>query len=67
MPEPGKPENIEASNLDEGLVERPAVDTSSLSPVSLPADISQAQREEFAEDHGTYQRTADFRISTTDP
>jgi hypothetical protein len=84
-PEPGKPENVEASNRDEGLAEQLAVDTSSPSPLSLPTVISQAQREELAGDnaarhdwiaeegkqerevHGKYQRTADLRISPTDP
>ncbi len=84
-PEPGKPENGEASNRDEGPAEQLPVDTSSPSPLSLPTVISQAQREELAIDnvarhdwiaeggkqerevHGKYQRTADLRISTTDP
>ena len=59
--------------------------SSSLSPLSLPTVISQAQREELAgenaarhdwiaeggkqerEVHGKYLRTADLRVSTTDP
>src|SRR5438094_2186590 len=46
-PEPGKPENGEASNRDEGPAEQLPVDTSSPSPLSLPTVISQAQREEL--------------------
>ena len=84
-PEPGKTENVEASNRDEGLTEHLPVDASSPSPVALSTIISQAQREDLARDnaarhdwiaeggkqereaHGTYQRTADLRISSTDP
>jgi transposase len=84
-PEPGKPENVEASNRDEGFAEQLPADTSSPLPLTLPPIISQAQREELAGDnaarhdwmaeegkqerevHGKYQRTADLRISTTDP
>jgi transposase len=50
-PEPGKPENVEASTRDEGLAEHLPVDASSPSPVALSTVISEAQREELAADN----------------
>jgi hypothetical protein len=82
-PESTQPGPAEESSMEASCSE-PLLQGAS-DPKSLPAVISEAQREELAEDnatrhdwiaeggkqerdiHGRYSRTADFRISTTDP
>jgi transposase len=84
-PEPAQPENAEENIGDAPLPEPLPADTTSPFPTPLPTVLSEAQREELAEDnasrhdwiaeegqqqrevHGIYRRTADFRVSTTDP
>ena len=83
--ESAQPENSEEQPVNALPPERQLEETCLSQPVSLPTRISEARREELAEEntarhdwiaeegrqqrdvYGSYQRTADFRISTTDP
>jgi hypothetical protein len=83
--ESAQPENSEDQPVNALPPERQLEETCVSQPVLLPTRISEARREELAEEntarhdwiaeegrqqrdvYGSYQRTADFRISTTDP
>ena len=79
--EPAQPENVEENMGNASLPEPLPADTSALVPTTLPEaqyeELAQdnATRHDWIatggkqqrEAHGLYRRTADFRISTTDP
>ena len=85
QPEAAPPETSEEHSANHLPPEEQLEESSSSEPVLLPTRITEARREELAEENtarhdwiaeegrqqrdvsGSYQRTADFRISTTDP